>query len=94
MLSIWGHGQRLCVGVTRRTVLQAGWLGFAGLTLADVLRLQAGANSSTRRGKSVIMIWMRGGPSHIDSYDMKPDAPVEIRGSVRVLTVRRPLRRN
>jgi hypothetical protein len=65
---------------TRRDVLRVGGLAFAGLTLADVLKLQAAAPPQTARGKSVIMIWLRGGASHIDSYDMKPNAPAEIRG--------------
>jgi hypothetical protein len=79
MLSIFGQGKKLCDGLTRREWLRVGGLAFAGLSLADVLRLRA-ANNETGRPKSVIMIWMRGGPSHIDSYDMKPDAPAEIRG--------------
>lgn len=66
-------------GVSRRDVLRVGGLAFAGLSLADVLRLQA-ANPTATRAKSVIMVWLRGGASHIDSYDMKPDAPKEIRG--------------
>jgi uncharacterized protein DUF1501 len=80
MLSILGRGTRLCDGVTRRELVRVGGLAFAGLTLADVLRLRAEAAPAAGRGKSVIMIWLRGGPSHIDSYDMKPDAPQEIRG--------------
>jgi hypothetical protein len=58
-------------------------LSFIGLTFADVLRLQASTGSTSQRHKSVILIWMRGGPSHIDSFDMKPDAPAEIRGEFR-----------
>src|SRR4051812_18958499 len=65
-------------GISRRDVLRVGALAFGGLTLPDLLRLRADA--ATGRGKSVIMIWLRGGPSHIDSYDMKPDSPAEIRG--------------
>src|ERR1044071_9148680 len=65
--------------LSRRGVLCVGGLAFAGLTLADVLRLRA-AEPTAARAKSVIMIWLRGGASHIDSYDMKPDAPAEIRG--------------
>ncbi len=83
MWNFYGPTRRVRGKVSRRDVLQAGALSFAGLTLADVLRLQAkgdNARSEARRGKSVIMIWMRGGPSHIDSFDMKPDAPTEIRG--------------
>lgn len=76
---------RKCRGtLSRRDVLQVGGLSFAGLTLADVLRLRASAAPSSARGaeraKSVILIWMRGGPSHIDSFDMKPNAPAEVRG--------------
>src|SRR5262245_28910876 len=81
MFSILGRGTRLCDGITRREVLRVGGLAFAGLTLADVLRLRAASPTpGAARGKSVILIWLRGGASHIDSYDMKPDAPAEIRG--------------
>ncbi len=90
MLSILGQATRLCDGITRREMLRAGGLAFGGLTLADLLRLRATAaetpaadsvqTSKSGRAKSVIMIWLRGGPSHIDSYDMKPEAPAEIRG--------------
>jgi hypothetical protein len=83
---------RKCRGeVTRRDVLRVGGLSLAGLTLADVLRLRAaGAEPGAGRGKSVIMIWLRGGPSHIDSYDMKPDAPAEIRGEFRPISTNVP----
>src|SRR5262245_60545431 len=80
MLSVFGRGTRLCDGITRRELLRVGGLALSGLTLADVLRLRAAAGAESGRGKSVIMIWLRGGPSHIDSYDMKPAAPAEIRG--------------
>jgi hypothetical protein len=86
MLRILGRGTRLCDGITRREVMRVGGLGFGGLTLADLLRLRAEAAPAAGRGKSVIMIWMRGGPSHIDSYDMKPDAPEEIRGEFRPIS--------
>jgi hypothetical protein len=84
MLTFLGH-KRDCGRVSRRDVLRVGGLAVCGLSLADVLRLRAAAGETasergTQRPKSVIMIWMRGGPSHIDSFDMKPDAPVEVRG--------------
>lgn len=79
MLSVLGRGTRLCDGVTRREVLRVGGLAFGGLTLADVLRART-ASPATPRTKSVIMVWLRGGASHIDSFDPKPDAPAEIRG--------------
>jgi len=77
MLNFFGRG------ISRRDLLQVGGLAFAGLTMADVLRLQSQAAPGEKRPtreKSVILIWLRGGASHIDSYDMKPDAPAEIRG--------------
>ncbi len=80
--------------VSRRDVLEVGALSLAGLALADVLRLRASAAVSeaagARSNKSVIMIWMRGGPSHIDSFDMKPDAPAEIRGEFRPIPTNVP----
>ncbi len=60
----------------RRAFLRAGVLGATGLTLANLLR----AESSSSRPTSVIILWMRGGPSHIDMWDPKPDAPAEYRG--------------
>ena len=60
------------------------------LSLADVLRARASAGPDSARPKSVIMIWLRGGPSHIDSYDMKPDAPTEIRGEFRPIATNVP----
>ncbi len=89
MLRILGPGKKLCDGITRRELLRVGGLAFAGLSLADVLRLRAASNE-TGRPKSVIMIWLRGGASHIDSYDMKPDAPAEIRGEFQPIATNVP----
>jgi hypothetical protein len=72
-----GHGR-----ASRRAFLRVGALGLGGLTLADLLRLEATRAPETS-GKSIIMVYLPGGPSHIDMYDMKPDAPVEIRGEFR-----------
>lgn len=68
-----------CDGFSRRNFLKVGALGFAGLTLADVLRAEsvAGRGSST---KSIINIHLGGGPSHQDMFDLKPEAPLEFRG--------------
>ncbi|MBX9787580.1 MAG: DUF1501 domain-containing protein [Pirellulales bacterium] len=70
------------VVVGRRSVLKASVAGLAGLTLPALLARRAGAAPAPAapRGKSVILLWMTGGPSHIDTWDMKPLAPVEIRG--------------
>jgi hypothetical protein len=65
--------------LARREVLAAGVLGGTGLTLADLLRLESAA-AAPRREVSCILLWLRGGPSSIDMWDLKPDAPSEIRG--------------
>src|SRR6266849_1526375 len=76
-----GCSERFCDGLSRRSFLRAGGLALGGLTLSDFLRLKAaGAVAPNGRGKSVIMICLGGGPSHLDTYDMKPDAPSEFRG--------------
>ncbi len=90
MLSLLGQGTKLCDGITRRELLRVGGLAFGGLTLADVLRGRAIAGSSAARGKSVIMIWLRGAMSHIDSLDMKPNAPAEIRGEFQPIATNLP----
>ena len=90
MLSFLGRAKKLCDGITRRELLRVGGLAFAGLTLADLLRLRAAASPDAGRGKSVIMIWLRGGASHIDSYDMKPDAPAEVRGPFKPIRTNSP----
>jgi hypothetical protein len=84
MLTISGSPrQRLCNGISRRDFLRVGALGIGGLSLADLLRLRAQGGEAARRQKSVIMVFLAGGPSHIDMYDLKPDAPAEFRGEFR-----------
>jgi hypothetical protein len=87
VISIWGRGSRYCDGGSRREFLRAGALGLGGLTLADLLRYGAHAGG-TARPKSVIYVVLGGGPSHIDSYDLKPDAPDEYRGPFRPIATR------
>lgn len=67
---------------SRRWFLQTGLAGLTGLSVADALRLQAraGQASANRDPRAVILFWLSGGPSHIDMWDPKPDAPLEIRG--------------
>jgi hypothetical protein len=76
----------------RRSFLKAGVLGTAGMSLADLLRSDARGNSVSRGGRkpSVIILWMRGGPSHIDTWDPKPDAPVEYRGEFKTVPTNVP----
>ncbi len=70
---------RNCQGMTRRTALKSGALSAFGLSTAGLARLHAEANSSDN-GKSVILLWLDGGPSQLETYDPKPDSPSEYRG--------------
>ena len=75
---------------SRRRFLHAGFLGVGGLSLADLLQLEARANESAgapaKRAKSVILYFAHGGPSHLETYDMKPEASTEIRGPFRPIS--------
>jgi hypothetical protein len=77
--------------LSRRSFVKAGILGGGGLALGDLLRSEAAGNTSpaTRR-PSVIILWMRGGPSHIDMWDPKPEAPAEYRGEFGVMRTNVP----
>jgi hypothetical protein len=82
---------RFCTGFSRRNFLKLGTLGLGGLTLADLLRLKARGAVPQRTGsKAVIYVYLWGGPSHIDTYDMKPDAPVEYRGEFKTIRTNVP----
>ena len=92
MLSILSRPVRLCDAVTRREMLRVGGLAFAGLAWSDLLRAQAPSSPAPlprsgegrrARAKACIVIFNYGGPSHIDTFDLKPDAPAEIRGEFR-----------
>lgn len=81
---------RNCAGVTRRDFLQLGLGGLVGFGLTDLLRLRASAATPSPlspAGKNVncIMIWLDGGPSHYETFDPKPDAPEEIRGTFKTI---------
>jgi hypothetical protein len=94
MFNILGAGQRFCDGISRRNFLKIGAFG-AGLTLAEMLRQRAHAvpndiSTALARPKAAIMIYLPGGPSHMDMYDLKPDAPVEYRGEFRPIQTNVP----
>src|SRR5579864_4019074 len=92
MLTISHPGSgRHCDGITRRNLLRVGTLTFGGLTLGRVNRLRAESPAPGRpKRKSVIMIHLSGGPSHLDMYDLKPDAPSEYRGEFRPIATNVP----
>src|SRR3954453_4212191 len=98
MLVIPGRRCHTCEGPTRRELLRAGSIGLFGLNLANFLALQKTANAATKSDgapgfgspKSVIMIFPQGGPSHIDIWDPKPDAPANIRGEFKPIKTKIP----
>lgn len=84
---------RRTLALNRRGFVKAGFLGMAGLALPDLLRLQQtarAAGKSISREKSVIILWMRGGPSQHETWDPKPDAPAEFRGAFGAMSTKVP----
>ena len=73
---------RRCDGVSRRDIIRIGGLSALGLGLGDFFRLSAAANERAPIAKadSCILVWLDGGPSHLEMFDPKPDAPEEVRG--------------
>src|SRR5262245_31480147 len=79
-----GTTTRYCDGLSRRSFVQLGVAGLASLGLGDVLRSKAYSAvrppEAAENNDSAILLWLDGGPSHLDLYDMKPEAPAEFRG--------------
>jgi hypothetical protein len=97
MLSIKSYlGNRHCDGLTRRELLRVGCIGLGGLTLPGLLSLEEAAATPTRksrpasRARSVILLFLSGGPSHLDMWDLKPQAPEEIRGTFQPISTSVP----
>ena len=79
MLRIYGKRSRFCDGLSRRNFLQVGGLAMGGLALPQLLRAESAAGSAQRQ-KAIIMVYLPGGPSHTDMWDIKEQAPKEYRG--------------
>ena len=76
-----GSTRRYCDGMNRRSFVQMGMAGMASIGLPQLMRARAASASPGSSSKtSVILIWLDGGPGHMDMYDMKPEAPAEYRG--------------
>src|SRR5580704_6329081 len=75
-----GGTERYCDGLSRRSFVQLGVAGLTTLGLGDILRAKAQSAHAAGNKKSAILIWLDGGPSHLDLYDLKPQAPEEVRG--------------
>src|SRR5581483_7883399 len=89
MFTILGPRQhpRYCDGISRRSFLQVGSLAVGGLTLPGLLRAE---EKTGRSHKSVIMVYLSGGMAHQDTFDLKPDAPAEIRGEFKPIATNVP----
>jgi hypothetical protein len=87
MLTLFGEKHRYCDGVSRRSFLKIGSLAVGGLSLPSLLQAEQQSGSSH---KAVIMVYLTGGLSHHDTFDMKPDAPREIAGEFRPMATRVP----
>src|SRR5262245_54658600 len=81
---------RYCDGIRRRDFVRVGLLGAAGLGLGNYLRLAAAGEVKDAKATAAIFINLSGGPSHIDSFDPKPDAPVEYRGEFKAIATNVP----
>jgi len=89
MLTIDGPESRYCDRMTRRNYLRIGGLALGGLALPEILRAEAASNGG-KHAKGIIMVLLPGGPTHLDTFDLKPDAPTEIRGEFRPIATNVP----
>ena len=89
MLKIAGPKSCVCDGLSRRSWMQIGSLGLGGLALPQILQGESKSGARTR-AKGIIMVLLPGGPSHLDMYDLKPDAPAEIRGEFQPISTTVP----
>src|SRR5437879_3015672 len=96
MLTISGSPYRLCDSISRREFLRIGGLGTAGLALPELFQARAqaarapGTGRVRGRAKSCILLFMGGGPPQMDTFDLKPDAPAEVRGELRPIATSVP----
>jgi len=90
MLLVGRQTARTCRSLSRRAFLQAGASTVLGLSLADLLRVRAGGGLNPGSAKSVILLWLWGGPSQLDTFDPKPNAPPEYRGPFASIPTRIP----
>ena len=91
MLTILGgdNGERFCDGRSRRDFLKIGGLALGGMALPDILRAEEKAGIR-KSHKAIIMVYLAGGPPHMDMFDLKPEAPTEIRGEFKPISTKVP----
>jgi hypothetical protein len=90
MLTIRGRSRRCCSGLTRRELLQIGGAGLFGLSLPQLWAAEAIMPARSPRAKSVLFVFLYGGPSQLETFDMKPDAASTIRGPFQPIAARTP----
>src|SRR5438128_2258214 len=90
MLTIRGPVHRTCNGLARRDLLMAGGAGLLGLSLPKLLAAEQSPAFKGGRAKSVIFLFLFGGPSQLETFDLKPEAPSEIRGPFHPIDCRTP----
>ena len=90
MFRIEGHPRRACDGISRRTLLEAAGSGLFGLSLPGLLAAEARAEPTAPRARAVIFLFLFGGPSQLETFDLKPDAPEKIRGPFRPIASSTP----
>src|SRR4029077_10361826 len=92
MIHIGDEQVRLCSGTSRRAFVQAGAASLAGLSLPWLSTLQAAGavNESAAKIKNVIVLFLVGSPGHVDTWDMKPDAPAAVRGKFKPIRTNAP----
>src|SRR5436305_7547325 len=101
MLSVPGNQVLDCDGITRRELMRIGGAGMLGISLPGILALEAQAASAASTAgakgkggfggaKSVILLYLQGGPSHIDIWDPKPEAPANVRGEFKPIKTNVP----
>jgi uncharacterized protein (DUF1501 family) len=90
MLLVGRQRQRTCQTLSRRGFLQVGASSVLGLSLADLLRAQESAGRNPGSARSVVLLWLWGGPSQLDTFDPKPNAPLEYRGPFATVPTRIP----
>jgi len=88
MLTLFGPRQRFCDGLSRRSFLKIGGLALGGLTLPQLLRAES--HSGHKSDRSVIMVYLSGGLAHQDTFDLKPNAPSEVRGEFKPIATNVP----
>lgn len=90
MLLVGRQRQRTCQTLSRRAFLQVGASSVLGLSLADALRAKEAGGRNPGSAKAVILLWLWGGPSQLDTFDPKPNAPLEYRGPFATIPTRIP----